>query len=45
MTMADYTCEACGTEFSTNCLPGDIECPECEARLCSDCGHWDERPS
>jgi len=39
--MRDYTCGACGSEFGSNCDPGDVACTECEARLCSLCGHWE----
>ena len=39
-TMKDYTCGLCGEEFSSNCSPGDIQCTECEARLCPCCGTW-----
>jgi hypothetical protein len=34
-------CGRCGTRFGTNCQPGDIECTDCEARLCSSCWHWE----
>lgn len=37
-----FTCTACGAKFGTNCAPGDIACPDCEARLCPQCGHWEQ---
>jgi hypothetical protein len=40
--MTEYTCHACGVEFRSNCSAGDIECTNCEARLCSYCGEWDQ---
>lgn len=40
-SMLEYTCGECGEEFGSNCSPGDVSCTNCEARLCSSCGHWD----
>ena len=36
----DYTCGLCGEEFGSNCDPGDIQCTDCDARLCPCCGAW-----
>jgi hypothetical protein len=36
----DYTCGACFEEFGSNCDPGDIQCTNCDARLCPRCGSW-----
>lgn len=36
-----FTCGDCGTEFGSNCHPGDVTCAECGAALCANCGHWE----
>jgi DNA-directed RNA polymerase subunit RPC12/RpoP len=41
--MTEYTCLSCGSGFRSNCDRGDIDCPDCEARLCSHCGEWDQQ--
>lgn len=38
----EHRCGKCGEVFGSNCSPGDIQCPACEARLCASCGHWQE---
>lgn len=36
----EHCCGGCGEVFGSNCAPGEIRCPACEARLCASCGHW-----
>jgi hypothetical protein len=35
-----YRCGNCDEQFGSNCVAGDISCPECEAKLCPHCGRW-----
>jgi len=37
-----YTCGRCGAEWTTNCDQRDVQCVECDARLCASCGRWEE---
>jgi hypothetical protein len=37
----EHTCGKCGETFGSNFQPGEVDCPECDARLCSSCGHWE----
>ena len=41
--LPQYTCGLCSETWGTNCTPGDISCPECEANLCPCCGIWFDR--
>lgn len=38
--LPQYQCGNCGEEFGSNCDPGDIRCPECEASMCPHCKRW-----
>jgi hypothetical protein len=38
--LPEYTCGQCNEVFGSNCDEDDIECTNCDARLCPHCGQW-----
>ena len=38
--MRDFTCDACGETFGTNCDEDDIICTLCNAHRCPHCHLW-----